>query len=211
MSIKPLLLASAITYVLVACLPSSTPSATVEGVEVVQLPAETEKAKDKPSFAVPKPVEAFEMYCYRTNAEYERVVDIAELMKLPQVPKKFDAIIGPMVGGGKGFVIVNSSENRRMVLLGASDQGACSIFSMGYDETAIRDSLMENYKLKEVARDDTGLQVNEMFIPNGVKGTVGEGSEHGLVGITTAKAGDAGITVSFVSPEAAKRTFEANR
>lgn len=63
-----------------------------------------------------------------------------------------------------------------------------------------------NYKLKLLNSNNIGLSVNELYIPGGVKGTVGEAGRNGVIGIAYAKDNDS-ITVSFISPETAKKLF----
>ena len=154
-------------------------------------------------------METFEMYCYQSAANYQRVVATAKALNLPPVPEKFMAVMGAQVGSGSGFVVVNDKAKRRMMLLGASDQNTCSVFAQGYDIEAIKASLVDNYHLKVIHREDLGLQINEMHIPNGVKGTVGEGSKYGMIGLVYPKdpAADS-ITISFVPPETAARVLE---
>lgn len=144
--------------------------------------------------------------CYRMDARFSKIVEAAKALDYPEVPKSMMSILGPMTGSGKGFVVVNNKKKQKVILLGASDQNACSIYANGYDAEEIKRSVAANYHLLRIHRDDTGLQVNEMYIPNGKKGTQSEGRENGLVGLTYAKnPSDDAITLSFVSPETAKR------
>lgn len=182
--------------------------ATPQGVEDEAVVSDTPREPQTVSFSVPKPVEHFEMYCYRTGGDYKRIVEMAELMKLDALPEKYQAVLGPIVGGGKSFKIEVDKDARQVVVLGVSERNTCAIMAGGYDEAAIRESIIANYNLKEVMVDDTGLQINGMFIPNGVKGTQGEAASHGLISVTRGKAEGVGITVAYVSPEAAKQLLE---
>lgn len=169
-------------------------------------PAAKSNADSGKTTKLPVAVKAFEGFCYRTNGEMSRVVALAELNKFPPVPEKMMSVLGPTVGKGNGFVAINNRKKGRLLLIGTSDNNTCAVFAMGYDDAAIKEAVVANYHLKLVNRDDTGLQINELYTPNGVKGTVNEGSEEGVIGITTAKEGS-GISISFIPPATAKKVF----
>ena len=153
------------------------------------------------------PLKAFESYCHLTGAKQDQVVSMARMGGLPPIQDKMMPAVAAIVGDGEGFVVVNEPKSGRVVLLGAPDTNACSIFAMGYDEQAIRRGVIAHYKLNLIHRGDTGLQIREMFIPNGAKGTQGDAVTHGLIGIITGKAPGQGITVSFIPPETARRVL----
>lgn len=159
---------------------------------------------------VPRPVQHFEAFCYRTGANYERVVDIAKLAKLDDVPERLTPVLGPLVGGGRAFIIENDKDAGTMVLLGVSDRNACSVFAGGFDEQAIRASVITNYNLKELMKDDAGLQITEMFVPNGVKATRDEVAVEGMLAVTRGKAEGTGISLSYISAGAAKQVFNSH-
>ena len=159
----------------------------------------------------PSPVKAFEGYCFQNSADYKRVVAMAKATKLPRVPEQMMAILGPQIGGGEGFVVVNSTKKDHIILLGVSDQNTCAIFAKGYGVDAIKASMQENYHLKLAIKDDVGLQVNEMHIPGGTKGTVSEASELGLIGfVYTKDPSFDGVTISYISPETAQKVLSRN-
>jgi len=169
-----------------------------------------EKTGEESVVAAPTPMEAFDFYCYRSHADYRRVVAMAEAMRLTLARKGAEAIFGADVGTGKAFLITNDKVKGQVILLGVSDQNTCSIFSQGFGQAAIRSAMEENFRLKQIFKDDLGLQVKEMHVPGGVKGTQGEASESGIIGLIYAKDPSFDqITVSFIPPATAQKVFSA--
>lgn len=200
---------SALAVALAACAPSTQPN--VSNIPTAATEQERQAADEAPGnnpeqLAAPAAVEAFEMYCYQTDASHDLALGMVEAMGLVKLDDKFDPMIAPLQGTGMAYYIEVDAEADRLMLLGLTEHGACSVFAKGYDDRAIRQSMLDNYNLKHVMTDDTGLQINEAFIPNGVNGTIGEGAANGMIAITTAKTGP-GITVAYVSPEAAQKIF----
>lgn len=170
--------------------------------------APTESAKaDGPAFeTVPRPVVEFEAYCFQTNANYERVLGMAKLADLRPVPEKFMPAIEALSAQGKAFIVEGTDDRR--ILVAATEANTCSVFSDGYDLADIQMSLQDNYHLKEAFKDDTGLQVTELHVPNGTTGTVGDTHKNGAISITYLKDPNARmITISFMPPEVTQATM----
>lgn len=158
---------------------------------------------------VPKPVEMFEMYCFRNSANYQRIIGLAKLNRLRSMPKEFEPAVAAEVGKGTSFIIEANKEPKRTIFLGLSDLNTCTIAAMGYDRKTIQVAMRENYHLKLANKDDTGLQISELYIPNGVKGSIMETHEYGVIGVTYSKdPKDDTISLSFMPPEVAETVFK---
>ena len=70
------------------------------------------------------------------------------------------------------------------IMLGASQPDTCSIFVYGLEIDRVEATLKEAYRLVLGARDDVDLQVSEMYVPWGVKGTKDEMFERGVVAVS---------------------------
>lgn len=200
---------AALAAALAACSPSTQPnlsSIPAAATEQGRQAADEAPGSNPEQLVAPAAVEAFEMYCYQTNASYDLALRMVEAMGLVRLEDKFDPMVAPLQGAGTAYYIEVDAEADRLMLLSPNERGACSVFAKGYDDRAIRQSMLDNYNLKHMMTDDAGLQINEAFIPNGVNGTIGEAAANGMIGITTAKTGP-GITVAYVSPEAAQEIF----
>lgn len=159
--------------------------------------------------AVPKPVEMFEMYCYRTGANYDKTVSFAKAMELKRMSRDMEKALGPDVGGGKGYIINVDKKHHRMLVLGASPKDTCSVSALRYDPSMIIKSMRSNYHLSLLARNDTGLQINELYVPGGSGHSTKSIGIYGLVGIMKAKDGSV-VTLSYISPKTAMRVISAN-
>lgn len=196
---------------LAACQPSQTPSRA--SAYAPSSPVKPSAAKGSEQ-ETPLPVQMFEAHCYRPGANYKTIVAAAEAMKLKPVPKRLEPLIAPQEGSGRSFVVIIEKEDTKVVsaiLLGVSDRNICSVYASGYDAKKVLASAKETYKLFSVMRDDIGLQINEMFVPGGTSKRISETHTNGVVGVMMAKPnsgnGDA-ITLSYVSPGAAKQIFQ---
>lgn len=162
--------------------------------------------------AEPSPtIRMFEMHCYRTGADFHTIVAAAEVMKLKPIPDALQPLMAPQEGEGRGFVLEVEREGGKVsnaIMLGVSDLNACSVSSYGNGAESILEEARDIYRLRSVARDDLGLQVNELFVPDGRTGHMSEAHEKGLIGAMVAKphsgSGDA-ITLSYLSPKAVKQ------
>ena len=87
-------------------------------------------------------------------------------------------------------------------MLGASQPDACSIFVYGLGYDRVEATLKEVYRLVLGARDDVGLQVSEMYVPWGVKGTKDEMFERGVVAVSYSKhdVSPPGFSLSYMPP-----------
>jgi hypothetical protein len=69
--------------------------------------------------------------------------------------------------------------------------------------------LHANYKLILAFRDDTGLQVSEMYVPGGKQGSKKEAAVFGLVFVAYTKpdVSEFGFTLGYLSPKTARQQF----
>lgn len=196
-------------FSITACQPTANTSNPKEKISAGISTATEKPSSQEPFRKPPLPVEMFEMYCYRNTSNFERIVALSELSKLSPAPKELNQLIATESSAGRAFVIEKSKDPERLMLLGVTKANTCSIFASGYDIGAIQESMQENYHLKSIMTDDTGLQINEMLVPNGTTGTVFDTHENGVIGIIYLKDPKSqDVTISFVPPEVAKQVFK---
>lgn len=195
-----------------ARLPAIALLALVTGCQQHSAPADSSAPADITAASVntrvPLPVESFEAYCFRTGANFDRVVAAAETMKFAPMPPEYEALLGPQQGSMSGYVVESDAKARTMVLLGASDSNTCSIAVDGYDVNAITERMIADYQLKLTVENDVGLQVTAMYIPGGTSKKMSEARRLGMIAITRAKDPSVGIiTLAYLPPETVSALF----
>lgn len=161
-----------------------------------------------PPEATAAPIEAFEAYCFRTGAGYERVVAAAKAMQFKPIPPDWAALLGPQQGNGAGYIVEIDAASRRMILLGASDMGACSVAADGYNVESIIDQMISNYRLRFAVENDVGLQTTSMYIPDGTSKLMSEARKRGLIAITRAKNPENRVVMlAYLPPATVSKTF----
>lgn len=134
-------------------------------------------------------------------------------MEFKPLPKQLEPLAAPQEGNGRSFVVkleIKGKDVEKAIFLGVSDRNTCSIYANGYDAKKVFASAKLTYRLFSVMRDDLGLQVNEMFVPEGTSKRISEAHEKGIVGVMMVKPGsdDDAITLSYVPPETAEQVFQ---
>ena len=152
-------------------------------------------------------IETFEAYCLETRADHELIVSMVSSLELIAVPDDLVPLIaGPDSTYTSAYFVEWNKGLGVYIMLGASQPDACSIFVYGLGYDRVEATLKEVYRLVLGARDDVGLQVSEMYVPWGVKGTKDEMFERGVVAVSYSKhdVSPPGFSLSYMPPKTAR-------
>ena len=167
-------------------------------------------ASDLPEQALKKPLENFEIYCYRTGGKYSHISNLALAMKLKPISEDLvPAMTGTKSTGGRAFIIEIDKTNNFSILLMISKPDACSIYIQGIAYSQVRDKFLSAFKATLAMGDDVGLQITQYYVPGGKTGTKKEARELGLIAATFPKPefSNHGFTLSFLPPETVLAQF----
>jgi hypothetical protein len=153
--------------------------------------------------AAPRAIEMFEMYCYRTDANYEQTMKWAKLMNLAPMPDALREAFSVDTKDRMGYIIHVDKKNHKFMFLSTSKTNACTVTAMGYDAKRIIASAKSLYKLKFLAKSDVGLQAGELYVPGGEHGTKDEALSLGVVALSYPKDMKA-VSLSYMPPESVK-------
>lgn len=161
---------------------------------------------------VEKALSDFQGYCYNTNADYKKIEDLVKVLNLKQIDDKFKALF--MAPGSQKaqayFLHVNKATNDSLVL-SFSVPNACTIASVkGNIKDLFITQAVKYFKLKLVARNDIGVQVMDIYIPNGKLGTKEEMNEKGAILFSYFKTKSLSDTfmMAYMPPNTIKSTFK---
>lgn len=159
-----------------------------------------------------KVVTHFETFCYQTGASFQHAVALADMLEKQEISDKNLAGVMPLddVEDGKGYVLELDKPGKRAILMAVvTGQDACSIAATGADQDEVMSSMSENYRLREVATNDIGLQVNTLYIPDGTSESIRESHHKGMIAIMKNKPGASvdTMTISYIPPRTAKVKF----
>jgi hypothetical protein len=152
-------------------------------------------------------IETFEAYCLETRADHELIVSMVSSLQLIAVPDDLVPLIaGPDSTYTSAYFVEWNKGLGVYIMLGASQPDACSIFVYGLGYDRVEATVKKVYRLVLGARDDVGLQVSEMYVPWGVKGTKDEMFERGVVAVSYSKhdVSPPGFSLSYMPPETAR-------
>lgn len=150
-------------------------------------------------------IEVFELYCFKTSADYSRIEEMAAAEKMKKAPKELlTLVLGSSAAEGKGFLF----NERSMLVISKPD--ACGVYFDGVRFSDVEAVIKKSYKLYSFYRDDVGLEVSEMFIPGGRGAVKEEINELGIISVTYPKPGfgDPGFSMSFLPPRTTKLVFK---
>ena len=168
------------------------------------------EASDQSEQSLKKPLENFEIYCYRTGGKYAQISKLANAMKLSPISEELiPSMTGAKSLGGRAFVIEIDKINNVSILLMISKPDACSIYVQGITYSQVRDKFLSAFIAAPAMGDDVGLQITQFYVPGGKTGTKKEARELGLIAATFPKTefSNHGFTLSFLPPETVLAQF----
>ncbi len=155
-------------------------------------------------------LESFEVFCYQTEARYESVLVSAQANGLQEVYGELRSMATtPRAKKQTAYLVASEEGGYPMIVLGISEPDACSIVSRGISVESVKNTLISEYKLMSVRRDDVGEQVREVFVPGGVYGSKKEAATNGIVTIIYASDMERTpvFTVSYASPDTVAMSY----
>src|SRR5690554_6928738 len=159
-----------------------------------------------------KLVNHFEMYCFRTGANFSTITSMAEALELQEIPQKM--LVGMMpindVEDGKGYVLEHDEESSKgIMLMAVRGQDACSVIGANLGNESAVEYVLKEYQLVEFFKDDVGLQVTNLYIPGGDSESYEEVRERGVIYIVKSKPGSPskGMTIGYLPPITAKEIY----
>ncbi|WP_192036173.1 hypothetical protein [Halomonas sp. YLGW01] len=159
-----------------------------------------------------KLVSHFEAFCYQTDASFPKAVALANVLEKQEIPSEMMAAFMPLndVDDAKGYLLERDDVRQRAIFLGVvTGKDACSVAGTGISQDEVIASMSENYRLREVASTDIGLQISTMYIPGGTSDATREAHRKGMIAITKGKSGATAetMTLAYIPPRTAKETF----
>lgn len=138
---------------------------------------------------------AFETYCYRTDAEYDRAIGIAEALDMQRISEKMLAGLLPPdpVEKGAGYVLARYPQSNSAILFSIVEGAdACTVSVAGIDPALLEQKMQKDYHLQQKGQRDVGLQTNTFYVP-------GEGATALTAGVITLMKSKPGYGPSTMS------------
>lgn len=154
-------------------------------------------------------VTAFETYCYRTDAEYDRAIGTAEALGLRRIPEKMLSGLLPPdpVAKGAGYVLARYPESNSAILFSIVEGAdACTVSVVGIDPVLLEQEMKKNYHLQQKGQSDVGLQTNTFYVP-------GEGATARTAGVITLMKSKPGygpstMSLSYLPPRSVEERLQ---
>ncbi|UYM16292.1 hypothetical protein [Endozoicomonas euniceicola] len=112
--------------------------------------------------AAQKTIEVFDGTCIRNYNDFEGIKYLLEATgakKIPDEVLKFDPAMRKL--GGDGYVYQYENEN---YMIGYSQGISCGIATDNFDGSRTIELIKNNFKVKKVYEDDSGVQVTHIFM-----------------------------------------------
>lgn len=154
-------------------------------------------------------VTAFETYCYRTDAEYDRATATAEALGMKRIPKKVLAGLLPPdpVEKGAGYVLARYPESNSAILFSVVEGAdACTVSVVGIDPALLEQEMQKNYHLQQIGQGDVGLQTNTFYVP----GEDATALTAGVITLMKSKPGygQSTMSLSYLPPRSVKERLQ---
>lgn len=166
---------------------------------------------DKDSWSL-KLVNYFEMYCYQTDASFPRATSMADALEMQEIPQEM--LIGMMpindVEDKRGYLLEHDEVSQQgIIMMAVSDQDACSVIGANIEHGDVIEYMKKEYHLFEFFKNDTGLQINTLYIPSGESNAVEEAHNKGVIAIINSKPNTTskGITISYLPPRTTQKIY----
>lgn len=132
-------------------------------------------------------VEAFDRYCFTTDAERGRLRLKAEADGLEVVPeddaRRLAGVDRPMAA----YIVDVDAETFDSVIVMHSVPDECGVQINGAPAAEIRRQFVDVFKLVRAGVNDVGLSRRELFVPGGSRGNLAEAARLGVVVVITSK------------------------